>query len=73
MENPIKEKLKKIQIYGSQLYKKKEIELIESLSKVNYANGINFFTTHNVKGSEDREGIEFYAGVIQKYLGRINH
>ncbi len=70
---PIKENLKKIQIYGTKLYKKKAIELIESLSKVNYANGINFFTTHSVKGSEDREGIKFYAGIIQKYLGRINH
>jgi len=26
-----------------------------------------------VKGSEDGEGIEFYADVIQNYLGRINH
>jgi len=71
--DPVKEKLKKIQTYGSRLYKNKEIDLIESLSKINYMNGINFFSTHNVKGSEDGEGIEFYTGVIQNYLGRINH
>jgi glycerol-3-phosphate O-acyltransferase len=70
---PSKDKLKKIQAYGNRLYKNKEIDLIESLSKINYMNGINFFTTHNVKGSEDGEGIEFYTGVIQNYLGRINH
>jgi glycerol-3-phosphate O-acyltransferase len=71
--DPVKEKLKKIQTYGSRLYKNKEIDLIESLSKINYMNGISFFSTHNVKGSEDGEGIEFYTGVIQNYLGRINH
>ena len=70
---PAKDKIKKIQTHGSRLYKRKEIDLIESLSKINYMNGINFFTTHNVKGSEDGEAIEFYAGVIQNYLGRINH
>ena len=70
---PSKDKIKKIQTHGVKMYKKKEIELIESLSKINYTNGINFFTTHNVKGSEDAEGIEFYTGVIKEYLGRINH
>ena len=68
-----KERLKQIQTQGTKIYKTKEIDLIESLSKINYTNGINFFNTHNVKGSEDDEGIEFYTGVIQKYLGRINH
>ena len=71
--NPLKDKLKKIQTYGNRLYKNKEIDLIESLSKINYMNGINFFTTHNVKGSEDGEGIEFYTETIQNYLARINH
>jgi glycerol-3-phosphate O-acyltransferase len=68
-----KERLKQIHTHGSKIYKDREIDLIESLSKINYTNGINFFTTHNVKGSEDDEGIEFYTGVIQNYLSRINH
>jgi glycerol-3-phosphate O-acyltransferase len=68
-----KDKLKKIQTIGERLYKRKEIELIESLSKINFSNGINFFTTHNVKGSDDTDGLEFYSGVIQKYLTRINN
>ena len=70
---PAKDKLKKIQAYGNRLYKNNEIDLIESLSKINYLNGINFFTTHNVKGSEDGEKIQFYTDVIQNYLARINH
>ena len=68
-----KDKLKKIQTIGERLYKRKEIELIEALSKINFSNGINFFTTHNVKGSDDADGVEFYRGVIQKYLTRINN
>ena len=68
-----KDKLKKIQTIGERLYKRKEIELIESLSKINFSNGINFFTTHNVKGSDDTDGVEFYRDIIQKYLTRINN
>ncbi|MDX2446192.1 MAG: 1-acyl-sn-glycerol-3-phosphate acyltransferase [Desulfobacterales bacterium] len=68
-----RDKVKKIQTYGTRLYKNKEIDLIESLSKINYSNGINFFTTHRVKGSEDGERIEFYTNIIQNYLNRINH
>ena len=54
------------------MYRRKEIELIESLSKINYDNAINFFNTHDVKGSDDIEKIEFYEKVIQNYLSRIN-
>ncbi len=71
--NSAKDKLKKIQTIGERLYKRKEIELIEALSKINFSNGINFFTTHSVKGSDDIDGVEFYRGVIQKYLTRINN
>ena len=54
------------------MYKRNEIDLIESLSKVNYSNAIDFFTTHQVKSSEDTEAIEFYKGKIRNYLNRIN-
>jgi len=50
------------------MYKNKEIERKEALSIVNYNNGIDFFTTNDVKGSDNNERIEFYADAIQKYL-----
>jgi len=64
--------LKKIQNRGDKMYKRNEIDLIESLSKINYENAINFFTTHHVKGSEDKRAIAFYKDIIQNYLNRIN-
>jgi hypothetical protein len=50
------------------MYKKKEIERKEALSIVYYNNGIDFFTTNGVKGSDNKDRIEFYADAIQKYL-----
>jgi glycerol-3-phosphate O-acyltransferase len=67
-----KERLKKIQSRGQKMYKRNEIDLIESLSKINYDNAINFFTTHQVKGSEDTEAIAFYKKKIRNYLNKIN-
>jgi glycerol-3-phosphate O-acyltransferase len=67
-----KDRLKKIQNRGEKMFKRNEIDLIESLSKINYDNAINFFTTHQVKGKEDAEAIAFYKDTIQRYLNRIN-
>jgi glycerol-3-phosphate O-acyltransferase len=64
-----KEMLKKIRALGNQLHKQKEIERTEALSQINYENGLTFFTFKGIRGAEDEEGIEFYAGIIQKYLG----
>jgi len=63
-----KDRLKKIQSMGNRLYKRKEIDLPESLSKINYDNAINYFTTHNIKGSEDTDQIAHYEEIIQRYL-----
>ena len=73
MQNPknsikTKERLKKIEGIGNRMYKQKEIERKEALSGINYNNGIDFFTTNGVKGSENNDKIEFYADAIQKYL-----
>jgi glycerol-3-phosphate O-acyltransferase len=54
------------------MYKRKEIDLIESLSKINFDNAVNFFTTHHIKGSEDTRAIKFYKDTIQNYLNKIN-
>ncbi|MBW2539679.1 MAG: 1-acyl-sn-glycerol-3-phosphate acyltransferase [Deltaproteobacteria bacterium] len=63
-----KERLKKIQSMGNHMYKQKEIELKEALSKVTYNNALDFFTKQGVKGSGHTEKIEFYGDAIQKYL-----
>jgi glycerol-3-phosphate O-acyltransferase len=64
-----KEMLKKIRALGNQLHKQKEIERTEALSQINYENGLTFFTFKGIRGAENEEGIEFYAGIIQRYLG----
>jgi len=51
------------------MLKRQEIELNESLSNINFENGISFFTTHRVKGSEDRDEIESYELIIRQFLG----
>ena len=69
-KNP-KERMKKILSIGKTMLKNEEIELVESTSKINYDNGISFFTTHRVKGSEDDEQLAFYEKTIRHYLGCI--
>jgi glycerol-3-phosphate O-acyltransferase len=63
----IKDRTKKIESIGNRMYKKKEIERKEALSVINYSNGIDFFTTNGVKGSDNKDRIEFYSDAIQKY------
>ena len=63
-----KDRLKKMQAMGNRLYKRKEIDLSESLSKINYDNAVNYFTTHDIKGSEDAAQIAHYEDIIQRYL-----
>lgn len=59
---------RKILSRGNRMYKRREISHKEALSKINYKNAEDFFITHGVAGSEDKEQIEFYADTIQKYL-----
>jgi glycerol-3-phosphate O-acyltransferase len=68
-----KERLKIIQKEGNRMYKAKTIEHIESVSKVYFQNGINFFTTHGVKGADDKEKLDYYDDIMQRYRERINH
>ncbi|UCD32511.1 MAG: 1-acyl-sn-glycerol-3-phosphate acyltransferase [Desulfobacterales bacterium] len=66
-----KDRLKKIEAIGSSFFKKRTVERKEALSRINYSNGIDFFTTNGVKGLEDKDKIEFYADKMQKYLNYI--
>ncbi len=63
-----KDRMKRIHSMGSTMLKNQEIELTESLSKINYQNGINFFSTHKVKGSEDTEALEAHENIISNFL-----
>ncbi len=66
-----KNRFKKIEAMGSRMFKRKEIERQESLSRMNYKNAVDFFTTQGVRGSEDTEKIEYYSETIQRYLNRL--
>jgi glycerol-3-phosphate O-acyltransferase len=63
-----KDHIKKIQSIGGTMLKNKEIDLPESLSKINFLNAINFFSTHKVRGAEDVEALERYEQIIGRYL-----
>ncbi|MDI6687891.1 MAG: 1-acyl-sn-glycerol-3-phosphate acyltransferase [Desulfobacterales bacterium] len=63
-----KDILKKIQATGNRMYKKREIERKEALSKINYENAVDYFAAHGVKSSQDTEKIEYYTKAIQRYL-----
>jgi glycerol-3-phosphate O-acyltransferase len=66
-----KDHMKKIQAIGSTMLKNQEIELTESLSKINFENGISFFTTQGVKGAEDAEAIEQFEQTLRNYLAIV--
>ncbi|MGD8368698.1 MAG: 1-acyl-sn-glycerol-3-phosphate acyltransferase [Desulfobacterales bacterium] len=62
-----KDRIKRIQSLGNKMYKKREIELKESLSKVNYSNAVDYFIYRGVRGSESTEAIERYREAIERY------
>jgi glycerol-3-phosphate O-acyltransferase len=66
-----KDRLKEIAARGNRMYKRKEVERKEALSKVSYQNAVEFFASKGIKGSEDSAKIEVYAEAIQKALKLI--
>lgn len=68
-----KNRLKKFQSRGNRMFKKEEIELPESLSKINYNNAVSFFTNHKIRGSENMEQILFFENEIQQFLILLNN
>ncbi len=63
-----KDRIKKITARGNRMYKRKEIDRKEALSKVTYQNAIEMFTTRGIKGSDDTELIETYSNALQNAL-----
>lgn len=66
-----KDRMKKIQSIGAGMLKNHEIELTESISKINFENGFSLFSTRRIKGSEDLEPIEKYEKLIRNFLNII--
>ena len=63
-----KDRLKKVQSKGLKMYKSREIERQESLSKIYYQNAVDFFSANGIRGKEDSETIAFYFDAIKKYI-----
>jgi glycerol-3-phosphate O-acyltransferase len=66
-----KDHLKKITNRGNRMYKRKEVERKEALSKVSYQNAVELFTRYGIKGTEDTEKIKIYAAAIQNALKHL--
>ena len=66
-----KDRLKKIAARGDRMYKRREIERKEALSKINYQNAVDFFTSKGIKGADDSEKIDFYAEAIPNGLRNL--
>ena len=71
-DNNAKDRLKKIVARGRRMYKNREIERKESLSKVSYQNAVEFFTSRGIKSSENEEKIVAYVNSISHYLNRLH-
>ncbi len=66
-----KDHVKKMDAIGKLMLKRREIKLPESLSKINYQNGMNLFAFRNIKGAEEAERIQEFENIIQKLMNCI--
>ena len=66
-----KEKIKKIQVMGGRMFKHGEIELKESLSKINYENALSLFNNHGIKNGRNEDKIARFDEVIQKFIALL--
>jgi glycerol-3-phosphate O-acyltransferase len=70
-ETSDKDKMKKLLSMGKSMLKQHELVLSESLSKINFENGISFFTSHGIKGAENAVQIEAYEQQIRSFMMMI--
>lgn len=66
-----RDKLKKIQALGLQMVKSKEIDLVESVSRVNYDNGLRYFSTNGIKNHGAEAAISRFETLIQTCLNLL--
>ena len=63
-----KERVKKIASFGNRMYRQKEIDHREALSKVTYENALELFLAHGIRGAQDRNTIDAFAAVVRRAL-----
>jgi len=63
-----KERIRKMQSKGASCYKRQEVLLKESLSKINYTNAANFFINNGIEGFENSQEITRYKEIIDNLL-----
>lgn len=68
----VKDRMKKIQLLGNRMRKREEIELNESISKINYKNAVDYFISHGIRSSDDKEKIDYYYDLLSRYLGYLS-
>lgn len=66
-----KDRMKKLHAIGKNMLKRQEIKLPESLSNINYENGVSLFTFSNIKGAEDAESIKTYETILRNLLNCV--
>jgi glycerol-3-phosphate O-acyltransferase len=68
---PAKDRLKRITSRGTRMYRRKEIDHPEALSKINYQNGVDLFIGKGIKNADDTDAIDEMAAYIQRALASI--
>jgi glycerol-3-phosphate O-acyltransferase len=63
-----KDRIKKIQSHGERMYKGKEIDRREALSKVYFQNAMDIFNSFGIKGADDKAALEPFIERFQSYL-----
>jgi glycerol-3-phosphate O-acyltransferase len=66
-----KDTLKKIQNLGLLMIKNKEMDRVESVSKINYANGLQFFSASGISDYQDESHIAHFETIILSYLNTL--
>jgi glycerol-3-phosphate O-acyltransferase len=69
----VKDRARKISSFGNRMFRLKEIDHREALSKITFENAVEFFTSRGIKTMKDRQPIEMYAGAIQRALTYLRH
>jgi glycerol-3-phosphate O-acyltransferase len=67
-EADAKDRVKKIVSLGNRMFKNKEIDHREALSKVTYDNAVEFFASQGIKGAEERKASDALAAAIERAL-----
>lgn len=65
------EHLKGIDAYGQRMFKRQDIGLKESLSRITFQNALAFFNARGIFGREDNTAIAPYGTQIRRYLERF--